>query len=233
MLTDVLILGLAQVKNSMSLAGMTTQPDPVTGLRWVRPIKIGGSLTLDDLRYDDGLLVRMGDVIRLDLQEADSQSPFVENVPTIFGEEPPVLIRELTEARRAAFFPKHIDPDPLAVLGKERQRSLCLVRPDHVDAVFSFDEETERFEARLMPTIIIGGRKLSSEDGVPVHDVYWKAWGRQQLGDKEFDQIDDATLRGELGDLYLTLGLNARGKVQIIGVHTVPDYTAGLDLSTL
>ena len=41
MLTDVLVLGIARVRSSYSVAGMTTEPDPVTGLRWVRPLKQG------------------------------------------------------------------------------------------------------------------------------------------------------------------------------------------------
>jgi hypothetical protein len=98
-----------------------------------------------------------------------------------------------------------------------------------VEAVFSYDAETERFEARLMPRL---GR-LHSEDGVPVFDPFWLQWGRDFLGDKEFDQIDHDALRGMLGEVYLTLALNARGRAQIIGVHTIPNYALTVDETTL
>lgn len=228
MLSDVLILGLARMKSGISVAGMTTDPDPVTGLRWVRPIKAGAPLTLDDLRYEDGALVRLGDVVRLDLLEPQPQPPHVENVTAAFGEQPLVFIRDLTDARRAAFFPKHLDPAPADVL-RHRQRSLCLVRPDTVEAVFSYDAETERFEARLMPRI----GKLYSEDGVPVADLFWRAWGRQQVGEQEFLEFDDAALREVFGEIYLTLALGPRGGPLVIGVHTVPNYELTIDDTTL
>ncbi len=228
-LTDVLVLGIARVRNNYSLAGMTTEADPVTGLRWVRPIKLGMPLTRDDLHYEDGGPVRLGDVVQLDVVQLQPQPPHVENVVVNWEAGPPRFIRDLTEARRAAFFPRHIDPEPRAVLSKHPQRSLCLVKPDSVEAVFSYDEETERFEARLMPRL--GG--LHSEDGLPVFDPYWLAWGREFLGDKEFEQIDDQSLRAMLGEMYLTIALNARGRFQIIGVHTIPNYTLSVDETTL
>jgi hypothetical protein len=228
-LTDILVLGIARVRNNYSVAGMTTEPDPVTGLRWVRPIKLGMPLTRDDLHYEDGAPIRLGDVVQVDIVEPQPQPPHVENVVVNWDAGPPLFIRDLTEPRRAAFFPKHIDPEPLAVLGRQPRRSLCLIKPDTLEAVFSFDEETERFEARLMPRI----GKLYSEDGVPVFDPFWLKWGRAYLGDKEFDQIDDAALRTIIGDVYLTLALNARGRAQVIGVHSVPNYALEVDESTL
>ena len=224
MLTDVLILGLTRTKSGTSIAGMTTEPDPVTGLRWVRPIKVGAPLTLDDLRYDDGALIRLGDVVQLDLGEPQPQPPHVENVTAVFGEQPLAFIRELTDARRSAFFPKHLDPAPSDVL-IHRRRSLCLVQPETLEAVFSYDVETERFEARLMPRI---GR-LHSEDGVPVADLFWRAWGQQQLGDEEYLELDDAALREMFGEIYLTLGLGPRGGPLVLGVHTVPNYPLTID----
>jgi hypothetical protein len=228
-LSDLLVLGMARTKSGVTIAGMTTEPDPVTGLRWVRPIKASGSLTVDDIRYDDGSLIRLGDVVQLNLLQPEPTSPFVENVVAEWGQGPPAFIRELTDARRQAFFPKHIDPAPTEVLGRQPLRSVCLIRPDTVEALFSFDEETERFEARLMPRI---GR-LYSEEGVPAVDPYWRAWGQQQLGEEEYLEIDHDTLHGMVGDIYLVLALSARGRPQVIGVHTVPAYQLATDESVL
>lgn len=224
MRTDVLILGLARAKHGFALAGMTTDPDPVTGLRWVRPIKQGTALTVDDVRYEDGTFIRLGDVVQLELVQPQPTPPHVENVIADWSNGPPAFIRDLNETRRASFFSKHLDPAPGDVLVR-RQRSLCLVQPDTLEAVFSYDEELDRFEARLMPRI---GR-LHSEDGVPVFDPYWRAWGRQQLGTEEYIEFDHAQLQEMLGQIYLTLSLNARGKAQVIGVHTTPAYQIDLD----
>jgi hypothetical protein len=108
---------------------------------------------------------------------------------------------------------------------------VCLVQPTQIEAIFTFDEETEAFEARIFPTIAVGDKTLSTEDGLPVGDIYWKRWGQSQINGEEYVEFDDATLREMLGDVYLTLALNARKRVQVIGVHTIADYTAGLDMS--
>lgn len=229
MLTDVLVLGIRRVRTNYGLVGMTTEADPTTGRRWVRPVKNGLPLTRDDLHYEDGLPVRLGDVIQLNLLEAQPEPPFVENVAANWDDGPPIFIRDLTETRRAAFFPAHLDPEPQAVLRASPSRSVCLVRPDSLEAVFTYEAELEKFEARLFPEI----GKLHTPDGLPVYDPYWQRWGRERLGDEEFLQFDAAELREQVGEVYLTIGLNARGGVQVLGVHTVPAYEVTVDDQTL
>lgn len=229
MLTDVLVLGMARTRTGLSIAGMTTEPDPITGLRWVRPIKASGQLTVDDVRYDDGSIVRLGDVVQLELGEPEPQPPFVEQVVATWGQGPLPFIRELTDARRQAFFPKHTDPAPTEILGRQPLRSVCLIKPDTVEALFSFDEEAQRFEARLMPRI---GR-LRSEDGVPVFDPYWRRWGQEQLGEEEYLELDHDTLHGMVGEIFIVLALSGRGKPQVIGVHTIPGYQLSSDEDVL
>jgi len=223
-LTDVLVLGIAQTRSGWNIAGMTTEPDPVTVLRWVRPVKLDAPLALDDLRYEDGSMMRLGDVVRLDLQQPQPQAPHVENVAVDWGRHPPIRMRSLTDSRRRTFFPKHLDPAPADVLVR-RQRSLCLVRPDNLEAIFCRDPETERFESRLILTI---GR-LHNEDGVPVTDPFWRIWGDQHLGSEEYLEFDQHTLQAMLGEVYVTLGLGPRGGPMVIGVHTVPAYHIELD----
>jgi hypothetical protein len=227
-LTDVLVLGIGRTRRGWSLAGMTTERDSVTVLRWVRPIKRDVPLTIDDLRYGDGSLIRLGDVVRLDLQEPQSQPPHIENVITNWDAHPPTRVRSLNAERYQNFFPKHLDPAPADVLVR-RQRSLCLVRPDTLEAVFARDPETERFEARLIITI---GR-LHNEDGLPVADPFWRALGEQQLGDEEYLEWDQHTLQTMYGKIYLVCGLGPRGGPMVLGVHSVPPYQLDLDDTTL
>ncbi len=224
MLTDVLLLAIAHTRRGWSIAGMTTEPDPRTVLRWVRPVKPDGPFTRDDLRYPDGSLMRLGDVVRLDLHQLAGQAPYIENVAVDWATHPPSRVRTLSAERQRTFFPKHLDPSPADVLVR-RQRSLCLIQPDRIEAVFGRDPESGRFEARLMLTI---GR-LQNEDGVPVTDPFWRAWGSQQLGSEEYLEIDQHTLRTTLGDIYVVLGLGPRGGPMVIGVHTVPALAIDLD----
>lgn len=223
MLTDVLVLGLAYTGSNLLLAGMTTEPDPVTGLRWVRPTP-DTPLTLDHLRYDDENVVQLGDVVRLDLEPAPVQPPYVEQVRINWREEPLQRVRTLNDARRRTFFPKHLDPTPADVLAR-RQRSLCLLKPDHVEAVFTRDPEVARFEARLFFSV---GR-LRNEDGVPVRDLFWRAWGSEQLGDDEYREFDQAALDEHFGELYLTIGLGPRGGPLVIGVHPTRNQHAQVE----
>lgn len=229
MLTDILVLGIWQARTNYSLVGMTTEADPTTGRRWVRPIRPGHALTRDDLIYEDGQPLRLGDVIQLDLLEQKPKPPYVENVVANWDAGPPIFIRDLTETRRAAFFPAHIDPEPQSVLLPSPSRSLCLVRPDEIEAGFGINLETEQFETHVFPRI----GDIESDDGFKVYDPYWKRWCFDQLGDNEDLHYDNAALRELVGEIYLTIGLNARGVVQVLGVHTIPAYEVTVDETIL
>ena len=223
MQTDVLVLGLGRTRSTLVLAGMTTEPDPVTVLRWVRPT-LESSPALDHLRYADGSILQLGDVVRLDLMSVPAAPPFVEQAQINWNDEPLVRVRTLSAARRQSFFPKHLDPAPADVLAR-RQRSLCLVKPDQIEAVFTRDPETERMEARLIFTV---GR-LYNEDGLPVGDLFWRAWGAEQLGDEEYLELDQAELEAQFGEIYLAIGLGPRGGPLVIGVHPTITYHADLE----
>ena len=208
------------------IAGMTTERDVTTHLRWVRTPPLD-PLGLDELSYPDGELVRPGDVVRVQLGPARSEPPYVENVLLDTQAEPLQRVRRLSGERRAAFFRDYLDPAPMEVL-KERKRSLCLVRPDYLTAIVSFDEEESEFKAELALQI---GRLRSKED-IAVEDIYWRAMMRSRLGDEEFMEVDDAELRAELGEIYLVAAIVPRS-VAILGVHTVPEYEVAVDPDAL
>ncbi len=229
-MTDLLLLAMSRLPGGgVSIAGMTTEADAVTGLRWVRPIT-HKALTLEDLRYADSTLPRLGDVLAIELGEAVPEPPYIENVTVQQGFTPTRRIRSLTTAKRLSFFSTHLDPAPEEILRPSRSRSLCLVKPDEVEATFSLDEETGVYEARLVLHI---GRLHSSEQGVLVTDLYWRAWGRQMLGDEPFVEFDAAALREQLGDLFVVIGLNRKGAPVVVGVHPAHGYTVELDEDAL
>ncbi len=226
--TDVLVLAVARQPGGLMIAGMTTERDPVTGLRWVRSA-LSTPLSLEDLRYADGTIVRPGDVVRMEAQGAEAPPPHQESVVLDFEAQPVERVRQLTEERRAGFFPAHLDTDPAAVL-RERTRSLCLVRPDYAHAVISYDEDTGRFETRIA---LVAGKLRSNEEGIAVGDIYWRAMARTWLGDEPYIEVDDTDLQARLGDMYLVIGLNRKSNPLILGVHTVPPYEATLDEDAL
>ncbi|HSH80821.1 MAG TPA: hypothetical protein VLA19_20010 [Herpetosiphonaceae bacterium] len=226
--TDVLILGVARQSGGLMIAGMTTERDPVTRLRWMRLAPSDVPLEPDELRYADGSLVRLGDVVRLELGAGRPQPPHVESVDLDLSSGQIERVRRLQGERRVAFFAEHLDPDPADVL-RNKARSLCLVRPDHLYAIASFDEETGKFEARLALHI---GRLRSNEEGILVGDIYWRALMRAWLGENEYLEFDDEQLRAELGEIYVVIALGRKAPV-VIGVHTVPEYDVTLDESAL
>jgi hypothetical protein len=227
--TDLLILAVARLAGGLTIAGMTTERDEKTGLRWARPIPEGGVWAPDDLRYGDGSLVQPGDVVRMALGVPQPAPPFIENVPVSLQVRPLERIRRLAAERRTAFFDEHLDQAPAEVL-RERTRSLCLIRPDFVHAIVSCDSETGKFETRLA---LMVGRLKSNEEGIAVTDIYWRAFMRTWLGDEEYLEIDDSELLSRLGELYAVVGLGRKAGPVILGVHTVPEYAVTIDESAL
>jgi hypothetical protein len=227
--TDVLVLAVARQGSGLVLAGMTTERDPKTGLRWVRPIPPEGRFDPEMLHYEDGSLVRPGDVVRLPLGAPEAAIPHVENVPVELDDQPLQRVRRLTPERREAFFVDHLDQSPTDVL-RDRSRSLCLVRPDFVHAIISFDEETGRFDTRLA---LMVGKLRSNDEGIFVSDVYWRALMHAWLGDQEYMEVDDNELQSRLGDMYVVIGLGRKANPLILGVHTVPEYEVIIDEDAL
>ncbi len=237
--TDLLILAISRQPGGLTVAGMTTERDPKTGLRWVRLVPADEPFQLDALRYADGALARPGDVVRLELGEARPASPQVENIAVELDDEPLERVRQLPDERRAAFFAEHLDPTPREVLG-ERQRSLCLVRPDNMTAIVEYDEETSHFDAKFFVRIASGQLRddgtpkyLTSKEDIIVTDIYWRALMREWLGEEEFVEFNEAELKERLGEIYLVLGLSPKGGPRVLGVHSVPAYEATIDAENL
>lgn len=232
---EVLILALTYMRSGICTAGFTTERDPITGLRWVRPVKEHDTLTLQDMTDETGRVVRCGEVVALNLRAARPQVPHTEDWLTDFIYQRPRVLRTCEGERRTRLLAAHLDRRPQDVL-VERTRSLCLIRPDEVWATFHQDGYS-KYEARM-------GFRLSGVPehdaigprGVPVTDLKWRALGRSWLGDTRSDlALGDAALRERLSanEIYLALGLSRtyRGQhwLMIVGVHVVPDYEMEID----
>ena len=234
---EILILAVTQMLGGVCLAGMSTEAEPTTGLRWIRPVREFGHVLLGDITAVDGTVIRPFDVAEFRLLQARPSPPHIEDWITGFARPRVRVVRRLEGERRAAFLRKYIDPDPASVL-ENQARSLCLVRPDWIGASFELDAYTGKFEARL--AFALGQHRYlgAREAGVSATDLRWRALGRTWLPESggllEFD-IDALRARLGLQDLFLAIGLTRAFQGAywpiVVGVHLVPDYDVVVDYS--
>lgn len=237
---EILILAVTKMTGGVCLAGMATESHPVTGLRWVRPIREHGHVLLGDITTMQGQVLRPFDVADFALQCPKPDLPHVEDWTTDFVRHRPRVLRVLEEERRAAFLQKHLDRAPAEVL-ESQQRSLCLVKPEGLTGRFTFDAYTGRFDARIAFTLA-GKTQAGQHDsgGLPVTDMRWRALGRAWLGNAggaaTFD-ADELAQRLGVQELYLTIGLARRYEGRcwpmVVGVHAVPDFQIAVDYADI
>ncbi len=236
----VLILAVTKMLGGVCIAGMTTEPDPVTGLRWVRPVREHGHVLLGDITTSDGTVLRPFDVVEFNLLRPCPVPPHTEDWITDFVHHRPRIARRLEGERRAGFLRKYLDADPCQVL-ESQDRSLCLVKPTWLKGCFRLDPYSGKFDARL--AFSLGQRRYLgsySKGGMSVTDLKWRALGRGWLPEEggwtEFE-TDDLTARFGIQEIYLAVGLTRSYKGDywqvIVGVHTLPDYQAGVDYDNL
>lgn len=231
-LTEVLILAMTKMRSGICTAGFTRERHPVTGLRWVRPVREFDTLLPGDMTDADGRPVQCDDVVALNLLRPRPDPPQVEDWLTDFVRHRPRLLRRLEGQKRARFFAEHVDRAPEEVL-IDHARSLCLVQPEQVWAHFSLDGYSGKYEARM--GFVLPGQvnhpRITSRRGVSVTDLAWRALGRGWLGPRGGRlSLDHDDLRERLGAeaIYLAVGLSRRWRGEcwplVIGVHVVPDY---------
>jgi hypothetical protein len=236
----VLILAVTRMLGGVCVAGMTTEPDPVTGLRWVRPVREHSHVLLGDITTPDGSILRPFDVVEFNLLRPCPVPPHTEDWIADFVHHRPRIARCLEGERRAGFLHEYLDTDPCQVL-ESQERSLCLVKPDWVKGCFRLDPYSGKFDARL--AFGLDQRRYLgsySKGGISVTDLKWRALGRAWLpkdgGWTEFD-ADDLQARFSIQEIYLVVGLTRsyRGDYWrvIVGVHTQPDYVARVDYDNL
>jgi hypothetical protein len=232
---EILILAMSQMLSGICTAGLTREPDPVAGLRWVRPVREFGTLLPGDMTDAAGRLVQCGDVVELSLLAPRSDPPHVEDWTADFVRCRPRLLRRLEGEKRARFLADHLDRAPADVL-VHHTRSLCLVRPEQVWARFSLDDYSGKYEARLGFTLPGG---VGHPRGVSVTDLKWRALGRAWLPEGGVLDLDHDALCDRLHAeaVYLVVGLSRAWQGQywplVVGVHVVPDYAMEVDHADL
>lgn len=215
----MLILAVTRMRAGVCVAGMSRTADPITGLRWVRPVKPHAPLLLGDIRYPDGALMHVGDVVDWVMGPPRVEPPHVEDVLFDPVRHRPQFVRRLDSARRAQFCAEHIDTRPDDVLRYET-RSLCIVRPDSLAALWALDAYSGHYEARMH---FRAGGFATEGRGIPVTDLAWRAIGRAWLRGQARVDLDDAALRAQVGEVFLVIGrgraFEGRYWPLVVGVH--------------
>jgi hypothetical protein len=236
-------MAMTSMRSGICVAGLTLEPDPTTGLRWVRPVRDFDTVQPGDMCDQDGRLFACCDVVELRLIEPRPDPPHVEDWLTDFVYHRPQRLRRLEGEKRAHFFPRYLDRAPADVL-IHCTRSLCLLAPQRAWARFSLDAYSGKYKARM-------GFKLAKRSGlsgpsdilwrteqrgIPVTDLRWQALGKAWLGEQGGHlALSDSDLHDRLNAqaLYLTIGLSREWKGRcwplVVGVHVVPDYSVPTD----
>ena len=227
----MLILATARADDGLLVAGMTTEPDPVTGLRWVRLVRKDSRVGSKDLVTPEGRSLRPFDVVELSLLQPRPIPPRTEDWITDFERLPPRVIRHLEGERRSRFLREHHDAAPRQVLVGQ-QRSLCLIRAHPVMGSFRQDADSAHLRARL--SFQAGPRTYQGslpQGGFAVTDPGWLALGRSWLPEGGgWVEFDSGILQARHGieEIYLVVALSRceqrRFEPIVAGVHTVPDY---------
>ena len=237
---EVLVLAMTYMRSGICTAGFTTQPDPVSGLRWVRPVKEHSNLRLADMTDAAGRVVQCDDVVELELSKPCPDPPHTEDWLADCIYHRPRLLRRLEGDKRTECLATHLDRAPEDVLLRET-RSLCLIRPDHVWARFERNGDQGAYQARIGFQLLgLPHERANSLRGVPVTDLKWRALGRAWLG-RDRDTLDlsatELVERLQAQQIYLALGLSRGYRDEhwllVIGVHVVPDYAATIDYRNL
>jgi hypothetical protein len=237
---------MTKMLSGICAAGVTTESDPVTGLRWVRPVRDFDTLQPGDMTTADGRLIQCGDVVEMHLLEPRPDPPHVEDWLVDCVHYRPTCLRTLAGAKRGRFFARYLDRAPEQVL-VAHSRSLCLVHPQQVWARFTLDAYSGKYEARMgfvvaPATAVSHGSSpmwATSTHGIAVTDLKWRALGREWVRQGGTLHLDQDTLfqRLEAQDLCLSLGLSRNWQGQywplVVGVHLIPDYQATIDLDRL
>jgi hypothetical protein len=221
------LLAVTKMEHGFCLAGVAED-----SAEWIRPVRPAMNVTRDDLIASDGRTLGPFDLVELNLVEHRPAPPHSEDWITNFNRMPSI-VRRPSDEERLAVLERAAESSAEAVLTGQ-ERSLVLIEPDEVSAVV-LDAAGGRFRVRV--SFVHGDVRYDGSDegaAYPCTDLKFRAWARRfasrtKLGGEE--------LRRELGTsrMFVAVGLGrefeGRNWPLIVGVHTVPDYAATIDLA--
>ena len=154
------------------LSGMCTGGISMTSGKWIRPVKEFGTVLLGDLMYADRTVIRPLDIVKFPLVKPRPTPPHVEDWICDFKRVKPQISGRVGQS--LWFLEKYSEPEGARQI-LNAERSLALIEPSSVEAIFVMDTYSGKYEARVqIPEL--GERPL------PVTDIKWRALGRKLLG---------------------------------------------------
>jgi hypothetical protein len=247
MKTTLVILAVTAMRTGVCIAGVRRDAPSV----WVRPVREFGTVTLGDITYPSAnpgqtgerRVMRPFDIVEITLDARHPEPPFVEDWVCDFSRHRPRLLGTLDMAERLAFLQAASAAPESIWSGHDRSLGACVA--DDLAATFSHDEYAGKYEARLS----FSGQPTATSS-LPCTDLKWRRLGRALLameGASSAEQqvrtlsLSSQELRQALAGseraIWLALGLtrelHGRRWPLVVGVHTVPDYEATVDYSTL
>lgn len=220
----IVVLAVTKMLSGMCTAGISQS----TG-KWIRPVKEFGTLRLGDLTYRDRTVMQPFDIVDLPLVKPLPRPPHIEDWSCDFTRSRPTRIGQLDD--RLAFLERYSEPGSINQI-LNPTRSLLLFEPKDIEAIFTMDNYSGKYEARLkIPEM--GSRTL------PVTDIQWRALGRRMIGRNEHLSLQSDEIRTQLGAkrAFVALGLGrlyeGRHWPLVVGVHTWPDYKSDIDYEDL
>jgi hypothetical protein len=243
MKTTVVILGVTAMRTGVCIAGVRQDAPSV----WVRPVREFGTVTLGDITYPSQVaerrVMRPFDIVDITLDAHRPEPPFIEDWVCDFSRHRPRLLGTLDESERLAFLQAASTAPESIWSGHDRSLGACVA--DNLSATFSHDSYAGKYEARLS----FSGQPATASS-LPCTDLKWRAFGRALIARTEASSAEQQvrTLSLTNQELWQTLGvgeraiwlalgltreLHGRRWPLIVGIHTIPDYEATVDYSTL
>lgn len=241
---QIVILAMTHMKTGICTAGLLLDgAGAVTG-HWVRPVKKFGSLVLSDMTDSAGSVVRVGDVVELDLSVHRPVDNHVEDWVTNFAVPRPRIVRHMAGEEWARFLAESVDPQPSDVLSK-KLRSLCLIRPGEATVEI---RQSDGSDLKVHMWFTVDGLQFQSSVGnsASVTDLEFRARARLWLAEEVPQHQSGQPLRlgpGELAarlgctELYLSFGWSRIFKDAmwplVVGLHPLPHTPTTIDYHTL
>jgi hypothetical protein len=243
MKTALVILAVTAMRTGVCIAGVRQDAPPV----WVRLVREFGTVTLGDITYPsqagERRVMRPFDIVEIPVEAHRPEPPFVEDWVCDFSRYRPRLLGTLDNAERLAFLQAASAAPESIWSGHDRSLGVCIA--DDLAATFSYDKYAGKYEARLS-----FGAQPTETSSLPCTDLKWRAFGRALLAkegassagqqvrtlsltNQELRQALDGGERAIWLALGLTRELHGRRWPLVVGVHTVPDFEATVDYTTL
>jgi len=226
---SIVILAVTKMHAGMCTAGLTQRGE------WLRPVRDFGNVSLRDVSYPNGNLMRCFDIAQIPIIKRRPAGPHIEDAVTDFNHYQPRLAGQIGPGQRGDWLRAHAEDAVAAArqVYQQHERSLALVRVKELSATMKLDPYSSKLEMKVW------AEELGLPRPAPCTDVHWRALGRKLLPNGGLKNMEWPELSALLGcdEIYLSLGLARQFEGEywplVVGVHTVPAFDVDIDIRNL